>query len=152
MIKLLLQLVALTASVECVRSCDIEVNTPGVNDQAEYAGTSCTVVRLLRQRCHRADCGCMVAVRDVGAIPLAARQSVNGLVSARIGIATRCMAKSPMPTDIPNASRDSQHFAQRWISVLSRVGGYRAAAGYKSKFISQARSGLSSDLVQGCRA
>jgi len=117
MIKLFIALVALTASLNAFAVADIEVNTPGVNAikqsmQARHAQLS----GFYASGAIGLTADGMVAVRDAGAIPLAARQSVNGLVSAENRDRNALYAEIANANGHPEWQAEIRStFAQRWI-------------------------------------
>jgi len=120
--KNLLALLALMVVFNVHAAADIEVNTPGVNAiknsmqtrhgqlSAYYASGA---VGLTMDG--------MIAVRDAGSVPLAARQTVNALVAAEN------QDRSALYAEIANANGHPEWqaeirttFAQRWVQRAQR--------------------------------
>lgn len=115
-IKLFVSLLALTAALN-VFAVDLEINTPAINaikqsmqDRHAQLGAhyASGAVGLTSDG--------MITLRDAGAVPLAARQSVNALVSAEN------RDRSALYTEIAKANNHPEWqaeirntFAQRWI-------------------------------------
>ncbi|MDP1593848.1 MAG: YdbL family protein [Gallionella sp.] len=120
--KNLLALLALLVAFNVHAAADLEVNTPGVNAiknsmqtrhgqlSAYYASGA---VGLTMDG--------MIAVRDAGSVPLAARQTVNALVAAEN------QDRSALYAEIANANGHPEWqaeirttFAQRWVQRAQR--------------------------------
>lgn len=120
--KNLLALLALLVAFNVYAAADLEVNTPGVNAiknsmqtrhgqlSAYYASGA---VGLTMDG--------MIAVRDAGSVPLAARQTVNALVAAEN------QDRSALYAEIANANGHPEWqaeirttFAQRWVQRAQR--------------------------------
>ncbi|MDO9053718.1 MAG: YdbL family protein [Gallionella sp.] len=120
--KNLLALLALLVVFNVHAAADLEVNTPGVNAiknsmqtrhgqlSAYYASGA---VGLTMDG--------MIAVRDAGSVPLAARQTVNALVAAEN------QDRSALYAEIANANGHPEWqaeirttFAQRWVQRAQR--------------------------------
>jgi len=116
-IKYLIAFFSLTAALNVFAGVDLEVNTPGVNAikqsmQARHAQLSgfyaSGAVGIASDG--------MIAVRDASAVPLSARQAVNGLVVAEN------QDRNALYAEIANANGHPEWqaeirgtFAQRWM-------------------------------------
>lgn len=115
--KFLISLLALTSALNAFAAADLEVNTPGIRAikqsmQARHA----QLAGLYASGAVGLTGDGLVAVRDASAVPLSARQSINGLVSAenqdREALYNEIATANAHPewlTEIRNT------FAQRWI-------------------------------------
>jgi len=115
--KSLVALFVLAASLNVYAAADLEVNTPGVNAiktsmQARHAQLAphyvSGAVGLTMDG--------MIALRDAGSVPLAARQTVNALIAAEN------QDRDALYAEIANANAHPEWkaeirstFAQRWI-------------------------------------
>lgn len=114
---LLLGVLALCLSVAAFAAADLEINTPGVN----------ALKQSLRDRFHDLrpylDSGAvgltadgMLTVRDANAVPLAARQTLNGLVAAQNRDRSALYAEIARANGHPEWEAEIRNtFAQRWI-------------------------------------
>ena len=135
LLKNLLALLALLAVFNVYAAADIEVNTPGVNAiknsmQARHGQLSAYyasgAVGLTMDG--------MIAVRDAGSVPLAARQTVNALVAAEN------QDRSALYAEIANANGHPEWqaeirstFAQRWVQRAQRGWGVLSNDGWTQK-------------------
>ncbi|MDO8350725.1 MAG: YdbL family protein [Gallionella sp.] len=135
LLKNLLALLALLAAFNVYAAADIEVNTPGVNAiknsmQARHGQLSAYyasgAVGLTMDG--------MIAVRDAGSVPLAARQAVNALVAAEN------QDRSALYAEIANANGHPEWqaeirstFAQRWVQHAQRGWWVLSNDGWKQK-------------------
>lgn len=110
-------IVALTAALNVFAAADLEVNTPGVNAikqsmQARHAQLAphynSGAVGLTADG--------LIALRDAGAVPLAQRQAVNGLVAAENQDRNALYAEIANANSHPEWQAEIRStFAQRWI-------------------------------------
>lgn len=120
--KYLLALLSLLAALNVYGAADLEVNTPGVN-----AIKSSMQARHAQLAGHYASGAVglsmdgMIALRDPGSVPLAARQTVNALVAAEN------QDRDALYAEIANANGHPEWkpeirstFAQRWIQRAQR--------------------------------
>ena len=117
LIKFIVSLVALAAALNVFAAADLEVNTPGVNAlkqsmqarHAQLAGHYASgAVGLTADG--------LIALRDAGAVPLAARQSVNSLVAAENQDRNALYAEIANANGHPEWQAEIRStFAQRWI-------------------------------------
>lgn len=117
LLKFIVALAALTAALNVFAAADLEVNTPGVNAikqsmqarHAQLAGHYASgAVGLTADG--------LVALRDAGAVPLAARQSVNALVAAENQDRNALYAEIASANGHPEWQGEIRStFAQRWI-------------------------------------
>ena len=120
--KKLLALVALVAAFNVFAAANLEVNTPAVN-----------AIKASMQQRHGQLAGYyasgavgltmdgMVALRDPGAVPLAARQSVNALVAAENQDREALYAEIANANAHPEWQAEIRNtFAQRWIQRAQR--------------------------------
>lgn len=116
-IGMLLGVLALSFSAATFAAADIEVNTPGVT----------ALKQSLRERFHdlrsHMDSGAvgltmdgLLAVRDASAVPLSARQSLNGLVTAQNRDRNALYREIARANGHPEWEGEIRNtFAQRWI-------------------------------------
>ena len=117
LIKFLVLMVALTSALNVFAAADIEINTPGVNAikqsmqarHAQLAGYFASgAVGLTEDG--------MIALRDAGAVPLAQRQGVQGLVNADNQDRNALYAEIAKANGHPEWQTEIRStFAQRWI-------------------------------------
>ncbi len=117
LIKFLLASFALCASAAALAQADIEVNTPGIvalqqsmqTRHAQLAGFyDSGAVGLTADG--------LVTLRDANAVPLAARQTVNGLVAAENQDRKALYAEIARANGHPEWEPEIRNtFAQRWI-------------------------------------
>lgn len=115
-IKLFVSLLALTAALN-VFAVDLEINTPAINaikqsmqDRHAQLGAhyASGAVGLTSDG--------MITLRDAGAVPLAARQSVNALVAAENRDRSALYAEIAKANNHPEWQAEIRNtFAQRWI-------------------------------------
>lgn len=117
LVKYLIAFIALITALNVFAGVDLEVNTPGVNAikqsmQARHA----QLAGFYASGAVGITSDGMIAVRDASAVPLAARQSVNALVTAEN------QDRNALYAEIANAnghpewqSEIRSTFAQRWV-------------------------------------
>jgi uncharacterized protein YdbL (DUF1318 family) len=116
-LKFAVAILALTSALNVFAAADLEVNTPGVNAikqsmqtrHAQLAGFYASgAIGLTSDG--------MIAVHDASAVPLSARQSINGLVAAenqdRNELYKEIATANAHPEWLPEIRST---FAQRWI-------------------------------------
>lgn len=115
-IKLFVSLLALTAALN-VFAVDLEINTPGINAIKQSMQD-----RHAQLAPHYASGAVgltsdgMITLRDAGAVPLAARQSVNALVAAENRDRSALYAEIAKANNHPEWQAEIRNtFAQRWI-------------------------------------
>ncbi len=134
MIRLFVALLALTAALNVFAAADLEVNTPGVNAikqsmQARHAQLSAYyasgAIGLTADG--------MIMLRDAGAVPLAARQSVNALVAAENQDRNALYAEIANANGHPEWQAEIRStFAQRWIQ-RAQPGWWVQSGGWQQK-------------------
>ena len=117
LIKFILSLTALVMALNAFAAADLEVNTPGVNAlkqsmqarHAQLAGYYASgAVGLTADG--------LITLRDAGAVPLAARQSVNALVASENQDRNALYAEIAQANGHPEWQTEIRNtFAQRWI-------------------------------------
>ncbi len=116
-LKFLFSLLALTSMLNAFAAADLEVNTPGVRTIKQSMQTRHTqLAGLYASGAIGLTGDGLIAVRDASAVPLSARQSINGLVSAEN------QDREALYNEIANANGHPEWlteirntFAQRWI-------------------------------------
>jgi len=122
LIRTIAAMLTLLAALNVYAAADIEVNTPAVN-----------AIKASMQQRHGQLAGYyasgavgltmdgMVALRDPGAVPLAARQSVNALVAAENQDREALYAEIANANAHPEWQAEIRNtFAQRWIQRAQR--------------------------------
>lgn len=133
--KYLLALLSLLAALNVYGAADLEVNTPGVNAiknsmqarHGQLAGYYASgAVGLSMDG--------MIALRDPGSVPLAARQTVNALIAAEN------QDRDALYAEIANANGHPEWkpeirstFAQRWIQRAQRGWWVQSNQGWTQK-------------------
>lgn len=120
--KNMLALMALVAAFNAFAAADLEVNTPAVN------AIKASMQQRHAQLANYYDSGAvgltmngMVALRDPGAVPLAARQAVNALVAAENQDREALYAEIANANAHPEWQAEIRNtFAQRWIQRAQR--------------------------------
>lgn len=116
-LKFAIAMVALTSALNVFAAADLEVNTPGVNAikqsmQARHA----QLADFYASGAIGLTADGLIAVHDASAVPLLARQSVNGLVAAenqdRNALYSEIATANAHPEWLPEIRST---FAQRWI-------------------------------------
>lgn len=135
MIRLFVALLALTAALNVFAAADLEVNTPGVNAikqsmQARHAQLSgyyaSGAVGLTSDG--------LITLRDAGAVPLAARQSVNALVAAENQDRNALYAEIANANGHPEWQAEIRStFAQRWIQRAQSGWWVQSGGGWTQK-------------------
>lgn len=135
MIRFLAAIVALTAALNVFAAADLEVNTPGVNAikqsmQARHAQLAphynSGAVGLTADG--------LIALRDAGAVPLAQRQAVNGLVAAENRDRNALYAEIANANSHPEWQAEIRStFAQRWIQRAQPGWWVQSGGGWKQK-------------------
>ena len=122
MMRSLFALLALVAALNVFAAANLEINTPGVN-----AVTSSMQARHAQLAPYYASGAVglgfsgMVELRDAGAVPLAARQSVNALVAAENQDRNALYAEIANANGHPEWQAEIRStFAQRWIQRAQR--------------------------------
>ncbi|MDP1635833.1 MAG: YdbL family protein [Gallionellaceae bacterium] len=133
-IKLFVSLLALTAALN-VFAVDLEINTPGINaikqsmqDRHAQLGAHYVsgAVGLTSDG--------MITLRDAGAVPLAARQSVNALVAAENRDRSALYAEIAKANNHPEWQAEIRNtFAQRWIERAQSGWWVQANGAWKQK-------------------
>lgn len=135
LIKFWFALFALCVSAAALAQADIEVNTPGVaalkqSMQARHAQLSAYyasgAVGLAADG--------LVALRDASAVPLSARQTVNGLVAAENQDRIALYAEIARANGHPEwESEIRSTFAQRWIQRAQAGWWVQSGGGWTQK-------------------
>lgn len=135
MIRFFVAIVALAAALNVFAAADLEVNTPGVNAikqsmQARHAQLAAHynsgAVGLTADG--------LVALRDAGAVPLAQRQAVNGLVAAENQDRNALYAEIANANSHPEWQAEIRStFAQRWIQRAQPGWWVQSGGGWKQK-------------------
>lgn len=133
-IKLFVSLLALTAALN-VFAVDLEINTPAINaikqsmqDRHAQLGAhyASGAVGLTSDG--------MITLRDAGAVPLAARQSVNALVAAENRDRSALYAEIAKANNHPEWQAEIRNtFAQRWIERAQSGWWVQANGAWKQK-------------------
>lgn len=120
--KNMLALMVLVAAFNAFAAADLEVNTPAVN------AIKASMQQRHAQLANYYDSGAvgltingMVALRDPGSVPLAARQAVNALVAAENQDREALYAEIANANAHPEWQAEIRNtFAQRWIQRAQR--------------------------------
>ncbi len=120
--KNMLALMVLVATFNAFAAADLEVNTPAVN------AIKASMQQRHAQLASYYDSGAvgltingMVALRDPGSVPLAARQTVNALVAAENQDREALYAEIANANAHPEWQAEIRNtFAQRWIQRAQR--------------------------------
>lgn len=133
-IKLFVSLLALTAALN-VFAVDLEINTPGINAIKQSMQD-----RHAQLAPHYASGAVgltsdgMITLRDAGAVPLAARQSVNSLVAAENRDRSALYAEIAKANNHPEWQAEIRNtFAQRWIERAQSGWWVQANGAWKQK-------------------
>lgn len=133
-IKLFVSLLALTAALN-VFAVDLEINTPGINAIKQSMQD-----RHAQLAPHYASGAVgltsdgMITLRDAGAVPLAARQSVNALVAAENRDRSALYAEIAKANNHPEWQAEIRNtFAQRWIDRAQSGWWVQANGAWKQK-------------------
>lgn len=118
-LKFMVSLLALTTALNVFAAADLEVNTPGVNAIKQSMQTRhAQLSGFYTSGAIGLTSDGLVAVRDASAVPLSARQSVNGLVAAEN------QDRNALYSEIATANAHPEWlaeirstFAQRWIQL-----------------------------------
>lgn len=135
LIKFWFALFALCVSAAALAQADIEVNTPGVvalkqSMQARHA----QLAAFYASGAVGLTADGLVALRDAGAVPLSARQTVNGLVSAENQDRKALYAEIARANGHPEWETEIRStFAQRWIQHAQAGWWVQSAGGWAKK-------------------
>jgi len=117
LIRFFVAMVAMAAALNVFAAADLEVNTPGIN-----AIKQSMQVRHGQLAAHYSSGAVgltadgMVALRDVGSVPMAQRQAVNALVAAENNDRSALYAEIANANGHPEWQAEIRStFAQRWI-------------------------------------
>lgn len=117
LIKFWFALFALCVSVAAFAQADIEVNTPGVAALKQSMQTRhAQLAAFYASGAVGLAADGLVALRDASAVPLSARQTVNGLVAAENQDRKALYAEIARANGHPEWEAEIRNtFAQRWI-------------------------------------
>lgn len=134
LVRFFVSLFALTAALNAF-AVDLEVNTPGVNAIKQSMQT-----RHAQLAPHYASGAVgltadgMIALRDAGAVPLAQRQAVNGLVAAENRDRDALYAEIANANGHPEWQAEIRStFAQRWVQRAQPGWWVQGNGGWKQK-------------------
>ena len=121
-IKYLVAVLTLVAALNVFAAANLEVNTPGVNAiTASMQARHAQLAPYYASGAVGLNFSGMVELRDAGAVPLAARQSVNGLVAAENQDRAALYAEIANANGHPEWQAEVRStFAQRWIQRAQR--------------------------------
>ncbi len=122
LLNYLFALLALVASFNVHAAADLEVNTPGVNAvKASMQARHGQLAGYYASGAVGLTMDGMISVRDAGSVPLAARQTVNGLVAAENRDRDALYAEIANANGHPEWQAEIRNtFAQRWIQRAQR--------------------------------
>ena len=135
LIKFWFALFALCFSAAVLAQADIEINTPGVvalkqSMQARHA----QLAAFYASGAVGLTADGLVALRDASAVPLSARQTVNGLVSAENQDRKALYAEIARANGHPEWETEIRStFAQRWIQRAQAGWWVQSAGGWTQK-------------------
>jgi len=135
LMKFIVSLIALTAAMNVFAAADLEINTPGVNALKQSMQT-----RHAQLAGHYASGAVgltadgLIALRDAGAVPLAARQSVSSLVAAENQDRNALYAEIANANGHPEWQAEIRStFAQRWIERAQPGWWVQSGSSWKQK-------------------
>ena len=122
LIRTIAAMLTLLAALNVYAAADIEVNTPAVNAiKASMQQRHGQLANYYASGAVGLTMDGMVALRDPGAVPLAARQSVNALVAAENQDREALYAEIANANAHPEWQAEIRNtFAQRWIQRAQR--------------------------------
>jgi len=122
LIRTIAAMLTLLAALNVYAAADIEVNTPAVNAiKASMQQRHAQLANYYASGAVGLTMDGMVALRDPGAVPLAARQSVNALVAAENQDRDALYAEIANANAHPEWQAEIRNtFAQRWIQRAQR--------------------------------
>jgi len=122
LIRTIAAMLTLLAALNVYAAADIEVNTPAVNAiKASMQQRHAQLANYYASGAVGLTMDGMVALRDPGAVPLAARQSVNALVAAENQDREALYAEIANANAHPEWQAEIRNtFAQRWIQRAQR--------------------------------